>query len=222
MSRFEVEVEGAGLGRAMAALNDAAIPTISAGSSYGGPTGSAGWFRRRFLRSPAFTILIVIILAFLVQRLISPADHDKTPSYDQFLAQVDHSPASIAKVTLDPDRNTVKVSERNGGSYEIGYPPSSEEYLVFSLRRQHVATVVEKSDGGSVLSWVVYFLPFALFFGFFIGYLRRTQRNGKTGSSEPTGLKAVVDADSAQDADALVRAALPPDGSYRVGRPREL
>ncbi len=39
---------------------------------------------RRFFRSAAFPILIVIVLAFFAQRLISPPSTEKTPTFNEF------------------------------------------------------------------------------------------------------------------------------------------
>ena len=48
---------------------------------------------RRFFRSAAFPILIVIVLAFFAQRLISGPSSDTTPTYDQFIPQVKNQPS---------------------------------------------------------------------------------------------------------------------------------
>jgi len=80
MATFEVEIEGSDLNRAMRALNDAGIPTVgSAGGTR--PRQSASSGLKRFLRSRAFVIVLVIVLAFVVQRLLDPAD-DGTNSGD--------------------------------------------------------------------------------------------------------------------------------------------
>ena len=39
---------------------------------------------RRFFRSAAFPILIVIVLAFFAQRLISPPETEEPPSFSDF------------------------------------------------------------------------------------------------------------------------------------------
>ena len=42
---------------------------------------------RRFFRSAAFPILIVIVLAFFAQRLISNPSSEPTPTYGQFVSR---------------------------------------------------------------------------------------------------------------------------------------
>ena len=78
---------------------------------------------RRFFRSAAFPILIVIVLAFFAQRLISPPSNEETPTYNEFLAQIEKSPNAIDTVTFQQKTETVKVTETNGDEYSTGYPP---------------------------------------------------------------------------------------------------
>ena len=43
----------------------------------------------KFFKSAAFPILIVVVLAFFAQKLISPGDRTPDPNYSEFLTQVD-------------------------------------------------------------------------------------------------------------------------------------
>ena len=219
MARFELTIEGDDLAQARAALDRAGIPTISSG---GDPVTSprGGRAMRGCFRSAVFPILLVIVIAFFVQRLVGPAEQENAPSYDQFLAQVENAPATIDRVTLDPDDTAIEVEQRNGDEYELGYPPSAEELLVGTLRRQRIETVVEQSGGSSILSLIAYLLPFLLFFAFWLFVMKRMERRngGRTSSAGlvPQGLKAVVDAESAEGAEQRVRTALPTDRAYGV------
>ncbi len=133
---------------------------------------------RRFFRSAAFPILIVIVLAFFAQRLISPSSSEEPPTYSQFLTQIDRSPDSIKDVTLDTKTNTLDVTEADGNQYSTGYPPNTEESLVNSLRRQHIETNVKGTGGSSLLSILTYILPFILFFGFWVFLMNQMQGGG--------------------------------------------
>ena len=53
---------------------------------------------RRFFRSAAFPILIVLVLAFFVSRLVNPSDPEDQPNSQEFLQQVRDDPSSIEKV----------------------------------------------------------------------------------------------------------------------------
>lgn len=214
-ARFDVEVTGEDLGRARAALDAAGIPTTSNASGLEGSSKRPAP-GRRFLRSGAFSILVVIALAFLAQRLISPAEEMSGSTYDRFLNQVERAPETIERVTLETESTEIEVVERDGDEYTTGYPPSTEESLVNSLRRQEIETVVEGSDGGSVLSVIFYVLPFLLFFGFWLYLSKRMDRGGTPGAWGPGDLKAVVDAESPEAAERLVRNNLPRDAGYQV------
>ena len=102
---------------------------------------------RRFFRSAAFPILIVIVLAFFAQRLISPGEKEETPTYNEFLAQIENDPESIKTVTLAPKTQTRKVVETDDEEYSTGYPPNTEESLVNTLQRNEIDTDVECTGG---------------------------------------------------------------------------
>lgn len=216
MAHFEAEITGENLGLAMLALNRAGIPTISDGYELGASAPS-GRSKRRFVGSPSFVILAVIVLAFFAQRLISPAE--EAPTYDRFLAQVERQPETIDRVTVNTKTTDLEVDERDGDEYTLGYPPSSEGELIDTLRSRGIEVVVE-SKGGSVLSLVLYVLPFLIFFVFWLYLMRRMRRQG--GREEgpagrgPSTLKAVVEAESTWAAEALVKRALPADAEYGV------
>jgi ATP-dependent Zn protease len=222
VAAFDVEVRGDRLGSARAALNDAGIPTLSSGGDVPeGPPQRRGGFLRRITRSAAFPILLVIIVAFFAQRLISPGDTD-APTYDEFLTQVERAPQTIDRVTLDPDNTELEVDERDGDEYALGYPPDAEETVVNQLRRQGIETDVESTGGGGIGSLLAYLLPFLLFFAFFVYVMRRSRREGwADAQGQVTRLRAVVSAKSAEEAGDYVRQALPTDGGYELSAPTE-
>ncbi len=131
---------------------------------------------RRFFRSAAFPILIVIVLAFFAQRLISPDEKTDKPSFNQFLAQIESK--QIEQVTMNTKDNTIDVKETNGDDYETGYPNNYEAQLVNSLQRNEVKTEVKGDTGGGLLGALVYILPFLLFFGFWIFLMNQMQGGG--------------------------------------------
>ena len=77
---------------------------------------------RRFFRSAAFPILIVIVLAFFAQKLINPPSTEKTPTFNELRDQIETRPTSIDSVTFEQKTETVKVVEADGDEYstEIG------------------------------------------------------------------------------------------------------
>ena len=96
----------------------------------------------RFFKSAAFPILIVVVLAFFANKVISPGDKQKDPDYSQFLSQVDRG--QVDRVTLNTKNNKLDVelkSVRPGAAkkkYETAYPDNTEQGLVNTLRSEKV------------------------------------------------------------------------------------
>jgi cell division protease FtsH len=135
---------------------------------------------RRFFRSAAFPILIVIVLAFFAQRLISGPQTEQTPTYDQFVSEVRHNPTAIDSVTFNQKTSSIDWTQQDGKSYSTGYPTSgnAQSNLINLLAKQEVETKVEGTGGSSFLSILTYILPFLLFFGFWIFLMNQMQGGG--------------------------------------------
>ena len=138
---------------------------------------------KRFFKSAAFPILLVVILAFVAQRVISPDSGDKPPTYNEFLTMVDKG--EIDSVTVNTKNNSLDVTEKaadgsdsEGEKFETGYPPNTEQSLINQLREGDVATTVKGTGGSSLLSMLTYILPFLLFFGFWIFLMNQMQGGG--------------------------------------------
>jgi cell division protease FtsH len=131
---------------------------------------------RRFFKSAAFPILLVVILAFVAQRLIGGPHGAPPPSYNEFLTQVDRG--QIKQVTINTKDNTLDVQQTDDSSYSTGYPNNTEQSLVNELQRNHVTTDVKGTGGSSLLSILTYILPFVLFFGFWIFLMNQMQGGG--------------------------------------------
>ena len=69
----------------------------------------------RFLKSAAFPILIVVVLAFFAQKLFSPGPSTPTPNFPQFLQQVEGGQIKSADVKTKD--NEVQVTLKNGQKY---------------------------------------------------------------------------------------------------------
>jgi cell division protease FtsH len=135
---------------------------------------------RRFFRSAAFPILIVIVLAFFAQRLISGPSDEQTPTYDAFVQQVKSDSSSIESVTVDQKSSSLNVEEPDGKSYSTGYPNQGNGLtnLLNLLEKKGVTTKVEGTGGSSFLSILTYILPFILFFGFWVFLMNQMQGGG--------------------------------------------
>jgi cell division protease FtsH len=130
----------------------------------------------RFFKSAAFPILIVIVLAFFAQRLISPDEQAPEPNYTQFLAQVDDG--RVETVVLNTDDNKIEVELNRGRIYETAYPDNTEQNLVNTLRQQQIPIDVEPKGGGGWTTALVYILPFVIFLGFWLFIINQMQGGG--------------------------------------------
>jgi cell division protease FtsH len=131
---------------------------------------------RRFFKSAAFPILLVVILAFIAQRLVSNSSSTPAPTYNQFLAQIDRG--QVSEVSINTKDNTLDVKEKDGTSFSTGYPLNTEQSLLNSLDKNSVETTVHGTGGSSLLSLLTYILPFILFFGFWIFLMNQMQGGG--------------------------------------------
>jgi cell division protease FtsH len=143
---------------------------------------------RRFFKSAAFPILLVVILAFIAQRVITSGDSTPTPSYTELVRP---STGLIAKGEIEEVQINVKDSsldvketeEAGGKSFSTGYPPNTEPSLLKVLEEGEAkgsltTTKVHGTGGSSILSLLTYILPFILFFGFWIFLMNQMQGGG--------------------------------------------
>jgi cell division protease FtsH len=133
---------------------------------------------RRFFRSAAFPILIVVVLAFFAQRLISPGSGHETPNYNTFVERVEQG--QIKSVTWNTKDNTLNVKQTDGTSYDEAFPNSdaAQAELLNNLQQHNVDTEIKGTGGSSILSLLTYILPFLLFFAFWIFLMNQMQGGG--------------------------------------------
>ncbi|HSD24018.1 MAG TPA: ATP-dependent zinc metalloprotease FtsH [Solirubrobacterales bacterium] len=133
---------------------------------------------RRFFRSAAFPILIVVVLAFFAQRLISPGSGQETPDYNTFVERIDQG--QIESVTWNTKDNTLNVKQVDGTTYDESYPDSdsAQAELLNNLQQHNVKTEIKGKGGSSLLSLLTYILPFLLFFAFWIFLMNQMQGGG--------------------------------------------
>ncbi len=130
----------------------------------------------RFFKSAAFPILIVIVLAFFAQKLISPdADRPKT-TYSEFVTQVNQGQVKSAVVKTKD--NTVDVTRTDNQKYEVGYEPDAGQELVNMLQAKKIDFDVEGRKSSGWLSLLTYVLPFLLFLGFWVFLMNQVQGGG--------------------------------------------
>ena len=137
---------------------------------------------RRFFKSAAFPILLVVILAFVAQRVISPGEETEPPSYTELVAPKSGliAKGQIEEVTINTKDNTLDVKEKgeNGESFSTGYPSNTEQSLLNLLDANEVKTTVKGTGGGGLLNALIYILPFVIFLGFWIFLMNQMQGGG--------------------------------------------
>ncbi len=137
---------------------------------------------RRFFKSAAFPILLVVILAFVAQKMISNQSSTEPPTYNQLIAQKTGliAEGQIEEVTLDTENNKLDVKEKGeeGKTWSTGYPPNAEQSLINRLEAGNVTTKVKPKGGSGWLSLLTYVLPFVLFLGFWIFLMNQMQGGG--------------------------------------------
>jgi cell division protease FtsH len=130
----------------------------------------------RFFKSAAFPILIVVVLAFFAQRLISPSDRQEDPVYSDFIAQVEQG--RVKEVTLNTKNNRVDVELDGGRKYQTAYPDNTEQNLVNQLQAEGVAVDVKQKGGSGWLTALTYILPFVIFLLFWLFIINQMQGGG--------------------------------------------
>jgi len=135
----------------------------------------------RFFKSAAFPILIVVVLAFFVQQLVSPHNSEPTPSYGDFIGQLNRG--EIKTVDIKTKDNTIVVKPRTGTQYERGFLPDNANQLESRLEKAKASGAIQdyniegtKSNGW--LSLLTYVLPFLIFIGFWIFLMNQVQGGG--------------------------------------------
>ena len=135
----------------------------------------------RFFKSAAFPILIVVVLAFFVQKLVSPHSSEPVPSYGDFITQLEAG--QVKTVNLKTKDNTIVVKPRTGAQYERGFLPDNAPHLESELQAAKADHRlddynIEGTKSNGWLSLLTYVLPFLIFIGFWIFLMNQVQGGG--------------------------------------------
>ncbi len=135
---------------------------------------------RRFFKSAAFPILLVVILAFVAQKVITNDKGPEPPSYNELVKPKTGLIATgrIDEVTVNTKDNTLDVKRQNGESFSTGYLPYTEPNLLAALEAADVQTEVKGTGGNGLLSLLTYILPFVLFLALWIFLMNQMQGGG--------------------------------------------
>ena len=122
---------------------------------------------RRFFKSAAFPILLVVILAFVAQKVISSPSDDKAPSYNELVASKAHdgliATGKVEEITVNTKDNTLDVTLKAGtitAVYAVGNPKDGSMNVIVrttggtasaldAYRQAHAA--ISRDDEGRVV-----------------------------------------------------------------------
>jgi cell division protease FtsH len=136
----------------------------------------------RFFKSAAFPILIVVVLAFFAQKLISTGDQKAPPSYGEFIQQL-QQPGVIKSVELKTKDNSISVTEASGKKYETGFTDQGSADLTKQLQTAKANHNIQNYDiqprkSSALLGLLTYVLPFVIFIAFWIFLMNQVQGGG--------------------------------------------
>ncbi|MCX6409013.1 MAG: ATP-dependent zinc metalloprotease FtsH [Actinobacteria bacterium] len=131
----------------------------------------------RFFKSAAFPILIVVLLAFVAQKLVtSSSPATDTPTFTGF--QQDLATGKVSRVTMQTKDQNLEVTLKDGKTYVTGYPDNYGAQVTESVDTAKVPFVVEGRGGSAWWGFLITLAPFALFFVFWIFLMNRMQGGG--------------------------------------------
>jgi cell division protease FtsH len=135
----------------------------------------------RFSKSAAFPILIVVILAFFAQQLISSPNKEKEPGFGTFLTQLNSG--QIKSVEMRNRSNELLVTKNDKKQYNVGFATDYGGELTKTLLAAEQDNKIQNFDikGTRTNGWIsmlTYVLPFLLFIGFWIFLMNQMQGGG--------------------------------------------
>src|SRR4051794_13204972 len=133
---------------------------------------------RRFFKSAAFPILIVIVLAFFLRELATAKKSTEPVTYGAFIQQLEAG--QIKSVELKTKDNTATVTPNKGDKYDTGYTDDSANELENRMQALLKAHKLQKYDiqPSKTNTWVsllTYLLPVILLIGFWLFLMNQVQ-----------------------------------------------
>ncbi|AWV07828.1 ATP-dependent zinc metalloprotease FtsH [Marilutibacter maris] len=124
-------------------------------------------------------VVVAVVLMVVFQAFGPRTAGSETLAYDQFVHQVQNN--RVSKIKIDADRTTI-TGERSDGSKFTTYNPGDKD-LVNDLINHNVAVEQTPPDSGpSLLYILINILPWLLFIGIWIYFMRQMQQGGSKGA----------------------------------------
>jgi cell division protease FtsH len=133
----------------------------------------------RFFKSALFPILIVVVLAFFAQKLISPSGSSGVQHTYSSLVNAEVPSGQVKAVDIKTKGNEIAVTPKSGAKYSVGYiDGQATAPLLAELKANNVQYNIEPNKSSTWLSLLTYILPFIIFIGFWIFLMNQVQGGG--------------------------------------------
>ncbi len=144
----------------------------------------------RIFRTAVFPILVVILLAFLAQRLLLSDSSSEAPPKTWSTMLTDLQDGDVAKLEQNTSKNNVKVvleptpaqttenAAAEGETYTVGIPGEEAWNQVYEQQKGKIDIAGAETGGSSWASMLVSILPFVLFLGFWLFLMNQMQGGG--------------------------------------------
>jgi len=125
--------------------------------------------------------VVVAVVLMVVFQSFSPkvGGGSEALAYDQFVQQVRDD--RIAKVTIADDRITISGERKDGGKFTT-YSPGDKDMVNDLIRHKVAIEQTPPASGPSFWMLVINFLPWLLFIGIWVYFMRQMQQGGGKGA----------------------------------------
>ena len=141
----------------------------------------------RIFRNAVFPILVVILLAFLAQRLLLNNNGPEAPPRNWSTMLTDLKGGDVTQLEQNTAANNVKVTlkpaadAKSGAepvTYTVGIPGDQAWAEVYDTNKDAVNITGAETGGSSWVSLLINVLPFVLFLGFWLFMMNQMQGGG--------------------------------------------
>ena len=137
----------------------------------------------RIFKNAVFPILVVILLAFLAQRLLLNGGSSDAPPKNWSTLLSDLKGGDVQALDQNVGSNNVKVTLKPADgkaaeTYTVGIPGDEAWNQVYDANKEKVEITGNEIGGSSWVSLLVNILPFVLFLGFWLFLMNQMQGGG--------------------------------------------
>ncbi len=137
----------------------------------------------RIFRNAVFPILVVILLAFLAQRLLLNDDKPEAPPKNWSTLLGDLKSGDVTALDQNVNSNDVKVTlkpvdGKAAENYTVGIPGDAAWDQIYEANKDDLTITGATIEGSSWVSMLIGILPFVLFIGLWLFLMNQMQGGG--------------------------------------------